>query len=131
MICDLKRSVWVYVVHPDLLGFLLLFIVSSSTFSYFFVQFLWDFPFILKKKNTCYLHFFFRALFKLVFYEDFCFWIKYKHQIFFVLCSNYFWDPGQRQPWVPRVTSQYIRSTILSIKWCILIFIVLDSFVNL
>ena len=73
MVCDFKRLAWVYKVHPDLLGFLPLFLVyfflvSSSTFSYFFCSILMGFS-IHFEKNTCYLEFFFfQALFKLVFF---------------------------------------------------------------
>jgi len=61
----------------------------------------------------------------LYFYEDFCFWIKYNHQIFLVFCFNYFWNPGRPKLWV---TSEPAGASILSIKWCILNLIFFNCF---
>jgi hypothetical protein len=80
MVYDFKRLAWVYKVHPDLLGFLPLFLVyfflvSSSTFSYFFCSILMGFS-VYFEKNTCYLEFFFffSGFVQIsFFYEDFCF----------------------------------------------------------
>jgi len=117
----LSRFTWFFLLFSLFFGFIL---------KYIFFQLLWDFPFVLKKKNMLPIvfFFFFLALFNLVFYEDFCFWIKYKHQMFFILCFNYLWDPGRLIPRVHWVMSQPVGSSILCIKWYILIFFNYSSF---
>ena len=96
--------------------FKLFFWFYPRIFSYFFSTSYGIFYSFWKKKHVLPKAFFF-SRFCSTFYEDFCFWIKYKHQIFFVFCSNYFWNPGRPKL---QVTSQPVKMSILSIKWCIL-----------
>ena len=93
--------------------FLLIFSVSSSNiFLVFFSTFYGIFHSFWKKKHML-PKVFFQALSNLVFYEDFYFWIKYKHQMFFVPCYNFFWKLGHLKPQVLWVTSQLVESSIV------------------
>jgi hypothetical protein len=92
---------------------LLIFSVSSSNiFLVFFSTFYGIFHSFWKKKHML-PKVFFQALSNLVFYEDFYFWIKYKHQMFFVPCYNFFWKLGHLKPQVLWVTSQLVESSIV------------------